>query len=106
MKTETQKLVESIQGKLTESAGSLFICHCADLKYDIYAVGNTEEEVKERFIEAFNVYLKGCRYTVEEWLEDKNLDLADYDNDLYTCIDEYYGAHIFDISKGYALGNE
>lgn len=106
MKTETQKLVESIQGKLTESEGSLFICLCDALQYDIYAVGSTKEEAQQRLTDAFISYVEKLGHTFNSWIEFQEEDFEDYGNDPFRFITEYHGTRTYDISKGYAFGWE
>jgi hypothetical protein len=45
-------------------------------------------------------------HTVEEWVEGCRENLSDYNNDVWTFLHEYYGVHLYDITKGYALGWE
>lgn len=84
----------------------MYIASLLDLKYEIYAVGQTEEECKANLLKGFKQYLKGYHVTFKEWLEEINVDYADYNKDMWTFLHEYYGAHMFNITKGYALGWE
>ena len=78
-----------------------------DLKYEIYAVGETEEKCKENLLKGFQQYLKGYNNTTfEELVENEREDLADYDNDMWTFLTDYYGVRTYDVTKGYALGWE
>lgn len=77
-----------------------------DLSYELYAVGKTQKECKANMIEAFKDYLKGYNLTLDEFLEDHRIDLQEYDNNVLTMLEEYYGLNMFDVSKGYALGWE
>ena len=77
-----------------------------ELKYDIYAVGETEEECKENLLKGFQRYLKEFNITFGEWVANADQDLADYDNNMWTFLDEYYGVRTYDITKGYALSWE
>ena len=76
------------------------------LEYEIYAVGQTEKECRANIIAGFKQYLKSYRMTLMEWLDEINEDYADYHNDLWTFLREYYGVHMFNVDKGYALGWE
>ena len=84
----------------------MYIASLLDLKYEIYAVGQTKEECKANLLKGFKQYLKGYHVTFKEWLEEINVDYADYNKDMWTFLAEYYGVHMFDVSKGYALGWE
>lgn len=85
----------------------MYIAHIGGLKYDIYAIGKTESELKINTIEAFKKYLEGFDTTVEEFVEDEcNESLANYGNSVWTFLREYIGTNTYDISKGYALGWE
>ena len=77
-----------------------------ELKYELIAVGNTNEECKANLIKAFKQYMKAYRTTLAKWLEELNVDYAEYGNDMWTFLHEYYGVHTFNVSKGYALGWE
>ena len=77
-----------------------------DLKYEVIAVGKTEEECQANMVKAFKNYMKGYKTTLKEWLEELNVDYSDYGKDLWTFLQEYYGVHMFDVTKGYALGWE
>ena len=76
------------------------------LMYDIYAVGETEEECKENLLKGFQRYLKSYHITFEEWVENTGEDLNEYCNDMWTFLDEYYGVRTYDVTKGYALSWE
>ena len=85
----------------------MYIAHIVDLKYDIYAIGKTESELKKNTVTAFEEYLKGFRTNVEEFVEQEcNESLANYDNSVWNFLREYLGVHTFNITKGYALGWE
>ena len=77
-----------------------------DLKYELLAVGKTEEECKANLIKAFKQYMKAYHITFKGWLEELNVDYADYGKDMWTFLQGYYGVHMFDVTKGYALGWE
>ena len=85
----------------------MYVAHISDLKYDIYAIGKTESELKKNTVKAFEEYLKGFRTNVEEFVEQEcNESLANYDNSVWNFLREYLGVHTFNITKGYALGWE
>ena len=84
----------------------MYIASLLDLKYEIYAVGKTEEECKANLIKGFEQYMKSYHITFNEWLEEINEDYADYDKDMWTFLHDYYGVHMLNITKGYALGWE
>ena len=84
----------------------MYIGIVRDLSYELYAIGKTQKECKTNIIEAFKSYLKGYNLTLDEFLEDHRIDLQEYDNNVLTMLEEYYGLNIFDVSKGYALGWE
>ena len=77
-----------------------------DLSYELYAVGKTEKECKANIGKAFAKYLEGYHLTLDEFLEDRDINLEDYGNDVLIMLEEYFGLHTFDITKGYALGWE
>jgi hypothetical protein len=77
-----------------------------ELKYEIIAVGTTEKECKANLVKAFKQYMKAYKTTLTEWLTELNVNYSDYHRDLYTFLHEYYGVHMFDVTKGYALGWE
>ena len=84
----------------------MYIASLDSLKYEIYAVGQTERECKSNLIDGFKQYLKSYRTTFKELLAEINENYAEYDNDMWTFLNEYYGARMFNITKGYALGWE
>ena len=85
----------------------MYIGIVRDLSYELYAVGKTEDECKANLAKAFADYLKGYDYAnLDEFLEDHHIDLDEYENDVLIMLEEYYGLHTFDVSKGYALGWE
>lgn len=85
----------------------MYIGIVRDLSYELYAVGKTKEECKANLCKAFNDYLKGYNYAnLDEFLENHGIDLKEYDNDVLTMLEEYWGLATFDVSKGYALGWE
>ena len=85
----------------------MYVAHISDLKYDIYAIGKTESELKKNTVKAFEEYLKGFRTSVEEFVEQEcNENLANYNNSVWNFLREYLGVHTFNITKGYALGWE
>lgn len=73
------------------------------LKYEVRAIGNTAEECKENLLKGFQSYLKGYGVSLEEFLNNSQINFEDYNNDIWTLLDEYYGVRIYDITKGYAL---
>ena len=85
----------------------MYIAHIGDLKYDVYAIGKTETELKANVVKAFEQYLAGYRTTVKEFVENEcNENLANYDNSVWNFIREYVGVRTYNITKGYALGWE
>ena len=84
----------------------MYIASLLELRYEIYAVGHTKEECKTNLVEGFKQYLKSYHTTLEEWLEDLTENYADYNNDTWTFLNEYYGVRMFNVDKGYALGWE
>ena len=85
----------------------MHIAHIMGLKYDVYAIGKTESELKRNTVKAFEEYLKGFHSTVDEFVEQEcNETLANYGNSVWVFLREYLGVHTFDITKGYALGWE
>lgn len=85
----------------------MYISHIMDLKYDIYAIGKTESELKKNTVKAFEEYLKGFHFTVDEFVgQECNESLANYDNSVWNFLREYLGVHTHNITKGYALGWE
>lgn len=84
----------------------MYIASLLDLKYEIYAVGQTKEECKANLITGFKKYMQGYKVTFKEWLAEINVEYADYNEDMWTFLEEYYGVRMFDITKGYALGWE
>lgn len=84
----------------------MYIASLDELAYEIHSIGKTEEECKQNMVKGFLEYVKSYRTAVEEWIEGCNQDFNDYNNDVWTFLHEYYGVHMFDITKGYALGWE
>ena len=84
----------------------MYIASLLDLNYEIYAVGKTEEECKANLIKGFKHYLKSYHTSFDELLADITENFEDYNNDIWTFLNEYYGAHMFNVTKGYALGWE
>ena len=85
----------------------MYIAHIMDLKYDVYAIGTTESELKSNTVKAFKQYLKSFHTTVEDFVENECGDnLANYDNSIWNFLREYLGVHTHNITKGYALGWE
>lgn len=83
------------------------IIMCLELKYEVYAVGETEEECKENLLKGFQRYLRSYHITFKEWVENSGEDFLDeYNNDMWTFLDEYYGVRTYDVTKGYALSWE
>ena len=77
-----------------------------ELRYELLAVGQTEEECKANMVKAFKHYMKHYHTTLKEWLAELNVDYSDYNRDLWTFLHDYYGVHMFNATKGYALGWE
>ena len=84
----------------------MYIASVCGMEYEVYAIGKTEEECEQNIVKGFLNYVKSYRTTVEQWVEDIGEDFNNYDNDVYTFLSDYYGVHMFDITKGYALGWE
>lgn len=84
----------------------MYIASLDALSYEIHSVGATKEECKQNMVKGFLRYVERYGYTVEEWIEDCSTSLSDYNNDVWTFLHEYYGVHIYNIDKGYALGWE
>lgn len=84
----------------------MYIASLNGLRYEIYAIGQTMEECQSNLVEGFKQYIQSYHLTFEEWLAGNNIDYVDYKEDMWTFLNEYYGAHIFNIAKGYALGWE
>jgi hypothetical protein len=85
----------------------MYIAHISDLAYDIYAIGETELELKNNMIKAFEAYLISYHTNVEEFVEnDCKENLANYDNSVWNFLREYLGMQTYNIIKGYALGWE
>lgn len=84
----------------------MYIASLDGLQYEVYAVGKTEAECKKNMIKAFLHYVESYHTTVEQWVEDVREDFGEYNNDIWTFLSDYHGVHMFDITKGYALGWE
>ena len=84
----------------------MYVATLTALKYSLNAIGNTQEECRQNLIRGFKQYMKSYRVTFGKWLEDIGVDYADYNNDMWTFLHDYYGVNMFDITKGYALGWE
>ena len=84
----------------------MYIASLDSLSYEIHAIGKTEEECKRNMVIGFNRYVKSFHNTVDRWIEETGVDFKDYNNDVWTFLHEYYGVHLYDITKGYALGWE
>lgn len=84
----------------------MYIASLDGLSYEVYAVGKTEEECKANLIKGFKRYLKSYHTTFKEWLADCDVNYSEYNRDMWTFLHEYHGVHMFNITKGYALGWE
>lgn len=85
----------------------MYIGIVRDLSYELYAVGKTKKECKANIGKAFERYMKAYGYAnLDEFLEDHDIDLEEYGNNVLTMLEEYYGLNMFDVTKGYALGWE
>lgn len=84
----------------------MYVASLDSLKYEIYAVGQTEEECKANLLKWFKQYMKSYHTTFKALLAEINENYADYKNDMWTFLNEYYGARMFNVTKGYALGWE
>jgi len=84
----------------------MYVASLDELSYEIHAIGKTEEECKKNMVKGFLHYAKSYKTTVEQWVEEVGEDFNDYNNDVWTFLNDYYGVHMFDITKGYALGWE
>lgn len=85
----------------------MYIANIRNLKYDVYAIGRTESELKENTIKALEQYLMAYRTTIEDFIENEcDESLANYDNSVWNFLREYLGVSVHNIDKGYALGWE
>ena len=84
----------------------MYIASLDELGYEIHSVGKTKEECQKNMVAGFLRYVEFSGCTLEEWIESCDTHLSDYNNDIWTFLHEYYGVHMFDITKGYALGWE
>lgn len=84
----------------------MYIASLDSLSYEIHSIGKTKEECQHNMVNGFLEYVEFYGCTVEEWIEDCNEHLSHYKNDVWTFLHEYYGVHMFDVTKGYALGWE
>ena len=84
----------------------MYVASLDGLSYEIRSIGKTKEDCKRNMVIGFVRYVEHFHNTVEEWIEYTGVDFNDYDNDIWTFLHEYYGVHMFDITKGYALGWE
>lgn len=84
----------------------MYIASLDALSYEIHSIGKSKEECRQNMVKGFLRYVEWCGYTVEQWIEDNGESLSEYNNDIWTFLHEYYGVHMFDITKGYALGWE
>ena len=84
----------------------MYVANLDGLSYAIYSVGKTKDECRQNMVRAFSEYVKFFQSNVEQWIEDIGENLNDYNNDIWTFLHDYYGVHMFDITKGYALGWE
>lgn len=85
----------------------MYIASLLDLKYEIYAVGQTESELKKNIVKAFETYLDNYHTNVTDFVEQEcNDNLANYDNSVWNFLREYLGVRTYDVTKGYALGWE
>lgn len=84
----------------------MYIASLDSLGYEIHAIGKTEEECKRNMVIGFNRYVKSFHNTVDRWIEESGENFNDYNNDVWTFLHEYYGVHLYDITKGYVLGWE
>ena len=84
----------------------MYIASLDALSYEIHSIGKTKKECQQNMVKGFLSYVEFSGCTLEEWIEDCNESLNNYNNDVWTFLHEYYGVHMFDITKGYALGWE
>ena len=84
----------------------MYIASLDALSYEIHSIGKTKEECQQNMVNGFLEYVEFSGCTLEEWIEQSSVDFNDYDNDVWTFLRDYYGVHMFDITKGYALGWE
>jgi histidinol phosphatase-like PHP family hydrolase len=85
---------------------NMYVASLTSLSYEILAVGKTESECKQNMVKGFENYVKSYHSSVDEWISGLGEDLSDYENDVFTFLQQYYAVHMFDITKGYALGWE
>ena len=84
----------------------MYIASLDALSYEIHSIGKTKEECQQNMVKGFLRYIESYGNTVEEWVEGCRENLDNYNNDVWTFLHEYYGVHLYDITKGYALGWE
>lgn len=84
----------------------MYIASLDALSYEIHSIGKTENECKQNMVKGFLHYVEFYGDTLEGWVADCDTNLSEYNNDVWTFLHEYYGVHMFDITKGYALGWE
>lgn len=84
----------------------MYVASLTSLSYEIIAIGKTEKDCKQNMVKGFENYVKSYHCSVEEWILDCCENISDYDNDVFTFLQQYYAVHMFDITKGYALGWE
>ena len=84
----------------------MYIASLDELSYDIYSVGATKDECRYNMVTGFVNYVTNYGCTVDQWVEKCDEDFNNYDNDVWTFLNEYYGVHMFNITKGYAIGWE
>jgi hypothetical protein len=84
----------------------MYIASLDELSYSIHSIGQTKKECQQNLVKGFLHYVESYHTTVEQWVEEVGEDFNDYNNDVWTFLYEYYGVHMFDITKGYALGWE
>lgn len=84
----------------------MYIASLDALGYEIHSIGKTKEECQQNMVVGFLRYVEFSGCTLEEWIEQCEENLSNYNCSIWTFLHEYYGVHIFDISKGYALGWE
>lgn len=84
----------------------MYIASLDSLSYEIHSVGETIDECIHNMVKGFLHYVNHYGCSAKEWIEECNEDFSNYNNDVWTFLHEYYGVHMYDISKGYALGWE
>ena len=84
----------------------MYVAAITGLSYNIYAVGTTKNECRSNLLIAFQRYIEQYGSNVEDWVANCGEDFSEYDNNVLKFLKEYYGYHMHDVAKGYAIGWE